>query len=90
MRRERTLRTFSLPVNLKRFDSQHWMTSEKPLWFIVDYLFELKHYKLLQPGMARRLGRVDERLFQAECLGKAVKAPKHLARGAESRGRHGA
>ena len=90
MRRERTLRTFSRPVNLKRFDSQNWMTTDKPLWFIVEYLFEIKHYRLLKPGMVRRLARVDERLFQAECLGKAVKAPKHLARGAESRGRHGA
>jgi len=90
MRRERTLRTFSRPVNLKRFDSQNWMTTDKPLWFIVEYLFEIKHYRLLTPGMVRRLARVDERLFQAECLGKAVKAPKHLARGAESRGRHGA
>jgi hypothetical protein len=90
MRRERTLRRFSRPVNLKRFDSQHWMTTDKPLWFIVDYLFEIKHYKLLTPSMVKRLSRVDERLFQAEILGKAVKAPKHLARGAESGGRHGA
>jgi hypothetical protein len=90
MRRERTLRTFSRPVNLKRFEPQRWMTTQKPLWFIVDYLFEIKHYKLLKPGMPKRLARVDERLFQAECLGKAVKAPKHLLRGAESRGRHGA
>lgn len=90
MRRERTLRTFSRPVNMKRFDSQNWMTTDKPLWFIVDHLFEIKHYKLLKPGMLRHVARVDERLFQAECLGKAVKAPKHLARGAESRGRHGA
>jgi hypothetical protein len=90
MRRERTLRTFSRPVNLKRFDSQNWMITAKPLWFIVEYLFEIKHYRLLKPAMVRRLARVDERLFQAECLGKAVKAPKHLARGAESRGRHGA
>jgi hypothetical protein len=90
MRRERTLRTFSRPVNLNRFEPQCWMTTEKPLWFIVDYLFEIKHYKLLKPGMPKRLARVDERLFQAECLGKAVKAPKHLLRGAESRGRHGA
>jgi len=90
MRRERTLRRFSRPVNLKRFDSQHWMTTDKPLWFIVEHLFEIKHYKLLKPGMIRQLARVDERLFQAEILGKAIKAPKHLARGAESGDRHGA
>jgi len=73
LRRERTLRTFSRPVNLARFDHQQWMTTEKPIWFIVDYLFTIHHYRLLRPEAAKNLHRVDERLFQAEVLGKAVK-----------------
>ena len=73
MRRERTLRTFSRPVNLARFDSQQWMTTEKPIWFIVNYLFEIPHIKLLRPRMAKRLHRVDDRLFQSETFGKAHK-----------------
>ncbi len=73
LRRERTLRRFSRPVNLQRFDDQDWMTTEKPLWFVVNYLFTIRHYPLLRPQMAKRLNRVDERLFQAECLGKAFK-----------------
>jgi hypothetical protein len=73
LRRERTLRTFSRPMNLARFDRQHWMTTEKPVWFVVDHLFDIHHYKLLRPGMAKRLHRVDERLFRAEVLGKAIK-----------------
>jgi hypothetical protein len=76
LRRERTLRTFSRPVNLVRFDHWEWMTTEKPIWFIVNYLFEIHHYKLLRPGMAQRLHRVDERLFQAECTGRAEKSAK--------------
>jgi hypothetical protein len=82
LRRQRTLRTFSLPVNLARFDHIQWMTTQKPVWFIVDYLFKVHHHKLLAPGMARRLHRVDKRLFQAECLGRVQKSPKQLARGA--------
>ncbi len=74
LRRERTLRTFSRPVNLARFDHLQWMTTEKPVWFIVYHLLEIFHYKLLRPGMARRLHRVDERLFRAEVLGKAEKS----------------
>jgi hypothetical protein len=73
LRRERTLRTFSRPVNLARFDRQNWMTTEQPIWFIVYYLLDIPHFKLLKPGMEKRLHRVDERLFQAECHGKAVK-----------------
>jgi len=76
LRRERTMRTFSRPVNLRRFDHLQWMTTEKPIWFIVNYLFEIHHYKLLLPGMAKRLHRVDERLFRAECVGRVQKSAK--------------
>lgn len=73
MRRERSLRTFSRPVNLARFDRLQWMTTEKPVWFIVDYLFEIHHYRLLSKNIAKKLNRVDERLFRAECLGRLEK-----------------
>ena len=73
MRRERTLRNFSRPVNLARFDNFDWMTSEEPIWFIPNYLCDIHHFKLLRPGMVKQLNRVDQRLFQAETLGKAYK-----------------
>jgi len=49
------------------------MTTEEPVWFIVNYLCEIYHYKLLRPEMIKQLHRIDERLFQAECLGKALR-----------------
>ena len=73
LRRERTLRRFSRPVNLARFDGQEWMTTEKPIWFIVYYLLEIPHYPLISKKMASRLHRVDERVYQSEILGKAYK-----------------
>ena len=73
LRRERSLRTFSRPVNLARFDRLHWMTTEKPLWFIPEYLFTIYHYKLLRPGMAQRLHRLDDRSFRAGCVDRAEK-----------------
>jgi len=73
LRRERTLRRFSRPVNLSRFDGQEWMTTEKPIWFIVYYLLEIPHYPLISKKMASRLHRVDERVYQSEILGKAYK-----------------
>ena len=76
LRRERTLRRYSLPVNLRRFDAQQWMTTDQPVWFIVYHLFEIKHYPLLTKAQEKRLHRVDERLFQGECLGKAHKDPR--------------
>ena len=48
LRRERTLRRFSVPVNLKRFDHLQWMTTDKELWFVAEYLFDVRHFPLSQ------------------------------------------
>jgi hypothetical protein len=73
LRKERTLRRFSRPVDLSRFDHLQWMTTDKPIWFIVYHLLEIKHYPLFSRRIAKRLHRVDERIYQAEILGKAYK-----------------
>lgn len=73
LRRERTLRRYSRPVNLARFDHEQWMTTEKPIWFIVYYLLEIPHRKLFNQRVANALHRVDDRTFAAETLGKALK-----------------
>jgi len=73
MRGERTLRNYSRPVNLARFDPERWMTSADPIWLIPNYLCDIRHYKLLRPGMVKSLHRADQRLFQAETMGKAYK-----------------
>jgi hypothetical protein len=73
MRRERTLRTFSRPVNLRRFDHLHWMTTEKPVWFVAEYLLDIPHTRLLRPAHKKLLTRVDDRTFRAECVDRAEK-----------------
>lgn len=73
LRRERTLRTFSNPVNLARFDKRHWMTTDEPIWFIAEHLFTVRHFPLLKKKMIGRLHRVEDRAFRAGCLGRAEK-----------------
>ena len=55
---EKTLRGYSRPVNLARFDKLDWMTTEKDLWFIEDYLNEIPHKRLITYGMIRNLRKV--------------------------------
>jgi hypothetical protein len=74
LRFERTLRRYSRPVNLKRFDRLHWMTSEKPVWFIAEHLCEIIHTPLLPPAVAKNLRRVDARTAKAEMMGHRKKA----------------
>jgi hypothetical protein len=65
LRREKTLRTYSRPVNLGRFDDLQWMTSQDHLWQIPQYLFSVPHRPVLTPAMERNLSRMDKRTFAA-------------------------
>jgi hypothetical protein len=65
---ERTLRGHGRPVNLARFDGLHWMSTEVDLWPIAEHLERISHVALVPSGIARRLARVDERLWTAELL----------------------
>ena len=69
LRGERTLRRYSRPVNLARFDSEHWMTSEKDNWMIPEYLLDIPHTPLLKPALQKHLTRVDHRTVQGEIVG---------------------
>jgi len=71
LRREKTLRRHSRPVNLTRFDSRAWMTSEEDLWDIPEYLAGVRHYTLLSPRQERSLSPVDRRMFKAGLVGRA-------------------
>ncbi len=73
LRGERTLRRYSRPVNLARFDRLNWMTTEKPIWFIAEHLCEIPHIPLLTPEMEKRLTRVDRRTFRGELVGHRKK-----------------
>jgi hypothetical protein len=69
LRGDRTLRTFSRPVDLKRFDRRSWMTSATDVWYIPEHLLEIAHTPLLAPGMSKRLHRVERRTFEAGLVG---------------------
>ena len=65
LRGERTLRAYSGPVNLTRFDRQHWMTSEEDVWCVPEYLVTARHYPLFPGKIARTLPRLDRRSYEA-------------------------
>jgi hypothetical protein len=73
LRGERTLRRYSRPVNLARFDRLKWMTTEKQVWFIAEYLCEIPHTPLLRSTMEKKLTRVDPRTFAGELIGHRKK-----------------
>jgi hypothetical protein len=70
LRREKTLRRYSRPVDLRRFDARGWMTAEEDLWYIPEHLVGIGHTRLLTPQQERRLGPTDRRLFAAGLVGR--------------------
>jgi hypothetical protein len=71
LRREKTLRRYSVPVDLARFDRRGWMTAEEDLWYIAEHLVGVRHYRILTRAQEERLGTVDRRMFEAGKVGRA-------------------
>jgi hypothetical protein len=70
LRGERTLRAYSMPVNLTPLDGKNWMTSEEDVWCVVDKLIAARHYPLFPDKVARSLPRLDRRSFEAGIHGR--------------------
>jgi len=70
LRRQKTLRRYSVPLDLTRFDDCRWMTSEADQRAIGAHLAQARHFALLTPAMTRDLGLVDRRLFEAGQVGR--------------------
>jgi len=70
LRRQKTLRRYSRPINMSRFDRIEWMTSPEDLWEIPDYLADVSHRRLLPGRIERRLSPVDRRMFEAGLVGR--------------------
>lgn len=72
LRGERTLRAYSVAVNLAPFDSQHWMTSEEDVWCVPERLIAARHFPIVPDKVARSLPRLDKRSFQAGLHGRVL------------------
>ena len=72
LRKEKTLRRYSRPVNLARFDAIDWMTSEVDPWTIPEYLCCIPHTPILPDSLLPKLSRADHRLFTAGLVGRVT------------------
>ena len=57
--RKKTLRTYSVPVDLRKVDPKLWVTNGKFCHEIVDLLTEAKHFALVPRGQEKRLRSID-------------------------------
>ena len=66
---EKTMRGYTIPLDLSRYDSLYWMTEDAGLDVIAEKLDQIRSISLLTPAMEARLHPMDQRSYQAGLLG---------------------
>jgi len=69
LEREKTLRGYTVPLDLREFDSICWMTEDSGLDQIAAKLDDIRSFRLLTDEMIEKLVLVDDRSFEAGMLG---------------------
>jgi hypothetical protein len=68
----KSLRSYSNPVNLSIFDKYNWILTDDDLEFIGDYLYKIKHHKIINRKMINSLNIADKQ-FRNICFTGSVK-----------------
>jgi hypothetical protein len=61
----KSLRNYSTPINLSRFDAISWRTTEEPLDQIESFLYRVRHYSLITGQMEMALAKTDPDVMRA-------------------------
>ena len=67
-RQRKTLRTYSVPVDLRRFPTGMWVTNKDDCWEVGAALCDVRHYRLVTPAQARALAPRDATEMRADDL----------------------
>lgn len=65
-RQRKSLRTYSRPVDLRRFASKMWVTNAEDCWEVGAALCDVPHYRLISPAQARVLMPRDATEMRAD------------------------
>ena len=66
---EKTLREYTVPLNLEPLDGVNWMWSDAGADAIEQRLTTLRRFPLITPDMAAALAPMDRRSYRAGMLG---------------------
>jgi hypothetical protein len=79
-KQRKTLRTYSDPVDLRRFDIDLWVTNADDCWDVGAALDDVPHHRLLTPSQARNLMPRDATELRADDLVQYESADRKRAR----------
>lgn len=66
---EKSLRSYSLPLNLTQFESRHWTSTDDDLEYIGDKIESLLHYPVVTKKMISNLYKASDSMLKAGLLG---------------------
>jgi hypothetical protein len=66
---EKTLRSYSLPHNLNRFNHTKWRITDKDLDAIGKWLTDVKHNQLVSPAQVKNLSIAGDQLLKSALIG---------------------
>jgi hypothetical protein len=66
---DKSLRSYSLPLNLDIYKSRHWETTDEDLEYIGEKLENIRHFHVVNIKMIRNLKRASNIMLQAGMLG---------------------
>ena len=66
---DKSLRSYSLPLNLSIYNSRHWTTTEEDLEYIGDRLEKMHHYPVIDRLMINKLKKASDAVLSAGMLG---------------------
>jgi hypothetical protein len=66
---DKSLRSYSVPLNLTVYNPRNWKTTDEDLEYIGDKLEQLRHYPVVDDRMIKNLKRASDIMLQAGMLG---------------------
>ncbi|HYC38828.1 MAG TPA: hypothetical protein VEC19_20540 [Usitatibacter sp.] len=78
-RGHKTLRSYSMPFDMRRIDPAEWVTSAKSCWKTHDRLTDLRHFALISRRQERLLARRDKFEQRATSIVEHPRPPKVVA-----------
>lgn len=69
---EKTLRSYSLPLDLSVFNHRNWTTTDEDLEYIGDKIESLHHFDVATPEMIKNFYRVSEPVLRSGLMGSKV------------------
>jgi hypothetical protein len=66
---DKSLRSYSIPLDLTVYNPRHWATTDEDLEYIGDKLEEIRHFPVINEKMIKNLKRASAIMLQAGMLG---------------------